>query len=198
MAHAPRGPPAPPPPHPRMCAPLYIPSLLVRLVLVECSLAEPADTGLDAAGGVSSIQVPRHRAVGQHLSPAQPLCVPQAWGDTGHGWDPHTLPSTGTPVGIQYGDWLGSSTAPPHGEGGSWHGRTAPWIMASVSRKAGASGTGLPSSSVLGGTSFSSPRPRQDRHLTEPSGALVGSGPLSLSPCLTWAAAALQPRPRQL
>lgn len=95
--------------HTARCAPLCILSLLMGLVLAEGGLAEPAHAGLDAAGGVSSIQVPGHGAVGQHLGPAQPLCVPQAWGSTGHGWDPHATPSTGTPWGSSEGQTVPSS-----------------------------------------------------------------------------------------
>lgn len=62
------------------CPHCCVPSLLVGLVPVKGSLAEPADAGLDAAGRVGPVQVPRHGAMGQHLGPAQPLRVPQPWG----------------------------------------------------------------------------------------------------------------------
>lgn len=61
------------------CPPPHVPSLLLGFVLIEGRLAKPADAGLDAAGGVSPIDVPRHGAVRQHLGTARPLCVPQPW-----------------------------------------------------------------------------------------------------------------------
>lgn len=104
-----------PPPCPAMCViSPPIPSLLMGLVLVEGSLAEPADASLDAAGGVSPVQVPRHGAAGQHLGPAQPLRVPQAWerggGAQGMAGTPRCPSSTGTPAGIKCG--VGSQAVP--------------------------------------------------------------------------------------
>ena len=102
-------------------SPPHVPSLLVGLVLVEGGLAEPADTGLDAAGGVGPVQVPRHGAAGQHLGPAQPLRVPQAW--TGGAQDMAGTPTHPPPA-------LG----PPWGSNTGWAARLCPAAQAAVAR----------------------------------------------------------------
>ena len=133
-----------------VCPPPHFPSLLLGFVLIEGRLAKPADAGLDAAGGVSPIDVPRHGAVRQHLGTARPLCVPQPWrgGGRHEAWlDPATPSTRMSPQGDH------SQAQPPAA-------RTAPWIMASLGQNVGASGTErCADSSAPGSTSCSTSVP---------------------------------------
>lgn len=125
-------------------------------------------------------------------------------------WDPRRDQMRGGQPGcaLQYRQhWPGARCgvpppSPATRQQGEWgaarHSHTAPWIMASVGRKVGASGTSLPTSSVPDGTSFSSPRPGGTGALLRPWGTQRGLTSPSPSPHLTPAAAELQPGPCQL